>query len=156
MTSYSICLSLVSLGIMPSTSIHVVANGNIFFFFIPVYYSECFFTWVPGQPSMKSSVKEESGSRGRAWATVAQQRWQQSCDPSGGRTRCLVFPLPELPASLAHGPSSTCKAHHPPIWFYWHISFFGLVPHGPLITIWRMTLSPDEYFRILSISGSPT
>ena len=39
-------------------SIHVAANGNISFFFVPVCYSKCFFTGVPGHPGVKSSVKK--------------------------------------------------------------------------------------------------
>lgn len=54
----------------------------------------------------------ESGSRGRAWATVAQQfPGSRAVILLEGEPVCLVFPLPELPASFGSWPFPPFAKH---------------------------------------------
>lgn len=128
-------------------------------FFTPVYYSKCFFTWVPGHPGVKSSVKKRSGSRGGAWAALAQQRCQQGCVPLEGEPIAWSFYLQSCLSPLARGPSSICKAHHSPTWLYWHISFFWLIPpiaplQGPGGWHWAQKDISEHYLRVPNLITS--
>ena len=129
----SVFLWLISLNIIPSGSIHVVANGKSSFFFYYQVVSHCIYiTWERAREGAGMQVGERQRARERESPKQALRCQHRSL--TRGSILQIVRSWLEHKSRVGH--SADCATQAPPILHFWDSSMLFMFTVGGYSDVW--------------------